>query len=350
MTVTIRRLQRLQRLFASALCLLLCACSDPASKVDAMFADYTGADRPGAAVLVIRDGERVLQKTYGVADIATKTPITPATNFRLASISKQFTAMSILMLVDDGKLTLQSTLGDIYPTASAAVAPITIQQLLQHQSGLPDYEPLVPADGDQVHDGDVLALMLVAEALDFEPGTAYHYSNSGYAVLAMIVERLSGESFAKFLESNFFAPLGMTATVAFEQGVSTVANRALGYTVTEDGVEFSDQSVWSAVLGDGGVYSSLDDLYTWDQALYEDTLISPAMQAEMWTPALESYGYGWRIDTWQGQRRLHHSGSTSGFRNHWQRFPDAGLTVIVLTNRAGPDVQPVAEAIADLYL
>lgn len=333
-----------------AACLTLTACSDPETRIDELFADYDGAARPGAAVLVIRDGARELTKTYGVADIATKEPITEATNFRLASLSKQFTATAVLMLVDEGRFTLDSTLAEIFPASGDAAAPITVRQLLSHQSGLPDYEPLVPADGDQVHDADVLALMLATERLDFEPGSAYHYSNSGYAVLAMIVERVSGQRFADFLDERIFTPVGMAGTVAFERGVSKVPNRAFGYTVTETGVDFTDQSVWSAVLGDGGVYSSLDDLYRWDQALYRDELISAELKAAMLTPGLENYGFGWRIDSYDGERRYHHSGSTSGFRNFIQRFPDKRLTVVVLTNRAGPDVQPLAERVADLYL
>jgi CubicO group peptidase (beta-lactamase class C family) len=258
--------------------------------------------------------------------------------------------MAILMLVDEGKLTLETTLGELYPEANDYAKGITIQQILRHQSGLPDYEPLVPADGEQAHDADVLRLMLEAEEGYFEPGTEYRYSNSGYAVLAMIVEKLSGQSFAEFLDARIFTPLGMDGTVAFEKGISTVGNRAYGYAVTDAGVEFADQSAWSAVLGDGGVYSSLDDLYTWDQALYRDDLLSPELKRGMFEPSLENYGYGWRIDEYGGSLRQHHSGSTSGFRNFIMRLPEASLTVIVLTNRAEPDVRELAEKVADLYL
>jgi CubicO group peptidase (beta-lactamase class C family) len=328
------------------------ACSkDPARAVDELFSDYSGPDRPGAAVLVIRDGGKVLTATYGVADIATKTRVTAATNFRLASVTKQFTAMAVLMLIEEGGLTLDTTLGELYPGFPGYGSGITIRQLLRHQSGLPDYEPMVPEDAtEQVRDADVLSMMATADGGYFEPGTDYRYSNSGYAVLAMIVEKISGKTFAEFLDERIFTPTGMANTVAFEQDVSTVPNRAYGYTVTADGVEFTDQSLYSAVLGDGGIYSSLDDLFRWDQALYRDELIKPESRAAMLTPALEDYGFGWRIDTYDGRRRYHHSGSTSGFRNFIQRFPDEKLTIIVLTNRAEPDVQPLAEQIADLYL
>ena len=323
---------------------------DPAEDVDELIAAYDGPGAPGAAVLVIKDGQKVLTKTYGLTDIATKDPVDSATNFRLASVTKQFTAMAILMLVDEGKLTLETTLGKLYPEANDYAKGITIQQILRHQSGLPDYEPLVPAEGEQAHDADVLRLMLEAEEGYFEPGTEYRYSNSGYAVLAMIVEKLSGQSFAEFLDARIFTPLGMDGTVAYEKGISTVDNRAYGYAVTDAGVEFADQSAWSAVLGDGGVYSSLDDLYTWDQALYRDDLVSPELKRGMFEPSLENYGYGWRIDEYGGSIRQHHSGSTSGFRNFIMRLPEASLTVIVLTNRAEPDVREFSEKVADLYL
>ena len=338
-------------LFSTALLLAVTGCGgDPGEAVDELFAAYDDQSLPGAAVLVIKDGQKVLTKTYGVVDIATKQPVTSASNFRLASITKQFTAMAILMLVEEGKLALDTTLGALYPEANEYARNFTIQQILRHQTGMPDYEPMVPADGEQAHDDDVLALMLNAEEAYFPAGSEYRYSNSGYAVLAMIVEKQSGMSFAEFLDSRIFTPLGMDGTVAFVKDVTTVDNRAYGYTVTEAGVEFTDQSAWSAVLGDGGVYSSLDDLYTWDQSLYRDELISPALKAEMFTPTLEFYGYGWRIDEFEGSLRQRHSGSTSGFRNYIQRMPDEKLTVIVLTNRAEPDVRGLGEEVARLFL
>ncbi|MDX1482644.1 MAG: serine hydrolase domain-containing protein [Woeseiaceae bacterium] len=323
---------------------------EPGAAVDEIFADYAGPSTPGAAVLVVRDGEKLLTRTYGVSDIATRTPITAATNFRLASVTKQFTAMAILMLIEEGSLTLDTTLGELFPDFHAYAQDITIRELLRHQSGLPDYEPMVPEGAEPVRDDDVLRLMLETKEGYFEPGSAYRYSNSGYAVLAMIVETLSGHSFAEFLDERIFTPLGMDNTVAFEKGVSSVPNRAYGYTVTDEGIEFTDQSRWSSVLGDGGVYSSLNDLYRWDQALYRDDLITADSKAQMLTPSLEDYGFGWRIDRFDGHLRYHHSGSTSGFRNFIQRFPEQRLTIIVLTNRAEPDVQPLAEEIAALYL
>jgi len=314
-----------------------------------LFANYIGGDVPGAAVLVINNGQKAFKGTYGLGNVEKHQPVRSSTNFRLASVTKQFTAMSVLILVDKGQLKLDDTLRSIFPSFPEFADKISIKNLLQHTSGLLDYEDFVPEDSpEQVSDSDVLNILIGTDSLYFEPGTQYRYSNSGYAVLAMIVEEKSGQSFADFLRTNIFEPLRMETTVAYQEGISEVANRALGYTVTESGVENTDQYAWSAVLGDGGIYSNIDDLYRWDQALYTDTLISAGLKQMAFTPNLENYGFGWRIDEYKGHRRYHHSGSTSGFRNFIQRFPDDRITVIILTNRAEPDVQPLAEAVFDL--
>ncbi len=332
--------------------LILAGCArDPAAKIDELFADYSGADTPGAAVLVIQNGEKVFERGYGSANLETGGMIDAATNFRLASITKQFTATAIMLLVEDGLLTLDTELRSLYPDFNAYADGITIRHILQHQSGMQDYEPMVPEDAtEQVHDDDVLAMMASADSAYFAPGDEYRYSNSGYAVLAMVVEKLSGMSFPMFLNSRIFTPLRMRNTLAFVDGENEVPNRSFGYTVGETDIEESDQSLYSAVLGDGGVYSSLDDLYLWDQALYTDTLLPADARAQMWTPSLETYGLGWRIDRYEDRLRYHHSGSTSGFRNFMQQFPEEKLTVIVLTNRAEPDVKPLGEAVGDLFL
>lgn len=320
-------------------------------KVDKLFADYTGEGRPGAAVLVIRDGQPVLTRVFGLADVANNVAVTPDTNFRLASLTKQFTAMCVLILVDRGELALEQKITDVFADFPEYGRNVSVRNLLQHTSGLIDYEDFVPEDSPvQVTDSGVLDIMRQQTTLYFEPGTQYRYSNSGYAVLAMMVEKVSGQSFAEFLRANIFAPLGMHATVAHQEGISVVPKRAYGYTVDASGISGSDQSPWSAVLGDGGIYSSLNDLYKWDQALYTERLVPAALFEEATTPYLEDYGFGWRIDDFHGYRRMHHSGSTSGFRNFIQRFPGERLTVIALTNRRDPEVDPLAESVARLYL
>lgn len=321
------------------------------NETDRIFSDYRGTASPGAAVMVLRNGEPVLVRCYGMADLARGLAVTPETNFRLASVSKQFTAMSILILVERGELTLDRTLTAIFPDFPAWGGDVTLTHLLQHTSGLADYEPFVPDDSPvQVRDRGVLEIMKQQDGTRFEPGSRHRYSNSGYAVLAMVVEQVSGQPYARFLEENIFGPLGMSHTVAFEDGVSRVENRAYGYHVTAEGVEESDQSPWSAVLGDGGIYTSLTDLARWDAALHAGELVSAELYARAFTPHLENYGFGWRMDTYRGHRRMHHEGTTIGFRNFIQRFPDERLTVIVLSNRREPGVEAMAERVADLFL
>jgi len=329
-----------------------CGCSvNPESTVDELFADYSAPGMPGASVMVIRNGEPVLTRSYGLANVENGTRIEPKTNFRLASITKQFTATSILMLVERGKLDLDDSIRTYFPEFPEYANNITVRHILQHTSGIQDYEPLY---GDQfpsqVNDRGVVEIISRTDSTTFEPGSAYSYSNSGYAILAVLVENLSGMSFPEFLYENIFAPLDMSQTVAFVDGVTAVTNRAFGYKVTETGVEYADQSAWSAVLGDGGVYSSVVDLVKWDKALYSGGLLTRPLREASFTPGLENYGFGFRIDTYQSLKRIHHSGSTSGFRNHMQQFPDDRLTIIILTNRAEPDVAPLAEQIADLFL
>ncbi len=338
---------------AAAIALVaLAACGmNPEEQVDRIFADYRGVDTPGAVVRVITDGAPVLTRTYGMANIEEKIPLRPETNFRLASLTKQFTAMSILMLADRGQLRLDDSLQDVFPDFADYGASITLRNLLHHTSGMIDYEPFVPNDSPkQIVDREILELMKQQDHTYFAPGAAYRYSNSGYAVLAMTVEQVSGQSFADFLHANIFAPLEMSATVAHQEGISTVPNRAYGYHVSENGVEFSDQSPWSAVLGDGGIYTSVVDLGKWDQALYDGNLVSTELLQQAFTPNLEHYGFGWRIDEYAGRKRMHHSGSTIGFRNFIQRFPEERLTVIVLSNRRDPEVDPLAERVADIFL
>jgi len=342
----------MRKLYIAALAAVLAGCSvDKGPEIDRLMSDYGGSGMPGASLMVIRDGEPILTRSYGLASLANDTTVTPDTSFRLASITKQFTATAVLMLVDQEKLLLDDSIRTYFPEFSPFMGDITIRHLLQHTSGIEDYEPIY---GDQfpqqVKDAEVVQIISTTEGTYFPPGTEYRYSNSAYAILAVLVERLSGRTFAEFLDASIFTPLGMDDTIAYEKDISVVPNRAYGYTVTADGVEFTDQSAWSAVLGDGGVYTSVNELVKWDNALYEGGLLSADLRKASLTPGLENYGFGFRIDDYNGYRRIHHSGSTSGFRNFMQQFPDERLTVIVLTNRAEPDVAPLAEKIADLYL
>jgi CubicO group peptidase (beta-lactamase class C family) len=309
----------------------------PADEVDALMRDYDG-DGPGASLLVVRDGRAVVRRAYGFANLEERVRATPETNYRLASVTKQFTAAAILTLVEDGRLRLDDRARLWLPSLPAATDSVTIHQLLTHTSGLIDYEDVIPPGTTaQLHDADVLRLLESQDNTYFAPGTGYRYSNSGSALLALIVERESGLPFATFLRERIFQPLGMHNT-----GVSDVPNRAFGYT---DNTR-TDQSLTSAVLGDGGVYSNIDDLQTWDAALYDERFriaFTPYTKTD--DPDVQ-YGFGWRITG----ETLWHSGETVGFRNVIVRYPQRRLSVVILTNRNDPPPYRTALEVAQRYL
>jgi CubicO group peptidase (beta-lactamase class C family) len=320
--------------------------------IDALMRAYQGAV-PGASVGVLRDGVPILQCAYGLADVENRIDATSATNYRLASITKQFTAAAILLLAEDGRLSVDDCARKWLPGLPAAAAEITIRHLLTHASGLIDYEDLL--DGEttrQLHDADVLSLLEAEDRRYFPPGTRFRYSNSGYVLLALIVARASGADFASFLRERIFRPLRMRNTVAFEAGVSAVPHRAYGYSAANLAWVRTDQSPTSATQGDGGVYSSIDDLAQWDAALYDDRLLRAESLRLAFTPLVATpdpqvhYGFGWRVS---GQM-LWHSGESIGFRNVILRDRRCRLTVIVLTNRDDPPPYSTALAIAKIFM
>lgn len=322
------------------------------TEVDALMRDYDGAV-PGASVLVVDRGEAVIRRAYGLADVEAGVTSMAVTNYRLASVTKQFTAAAILLLAEDGRLRIDDRVRTWLPSLPRATDAVTIRQLLTHTSGLIDYEDVM-AEGTtaQLRDADVLRLLESQGRTYFRPGSDYRYSNSGYALLALIVERASGRSFATFLRERIFLPLGMRNSVAYEEGISTVANRAYGYSLVNGSWIRTDQSTTSAVLGDGGIYSSIDDLARWDAALYDDRLLSDASRRLAFTAATTTddpdvaYGFGWRVTG----ETVWHSGETIGFRNVIVRYPRRHLTVVVLTNRDDPEPYRTALAIAKLFL
>ncbi len=345
------------------------ACSSPALRaaatpgpdmqamqaIDSLFTPYTAPGMPGASVVVIRDGQVVVNRSYGLADIEAAAPASDASSYRLASLSKQFTAAATMLLAREGRLGYDSRVVDLLPGFPAYARSITVRHLLTHTSGLWDYEDFVPATQTvQVKDRDVLALLQRTDSTYFPVGSAYRYSNSGYAVLALIVETMSGQPYATFLRQRIFTPLGMNATVAYEAGVSTVEKRAFGYSVRSTGVVRTDQSSTSAVLGDGGVYSSIRDLITWDRALDDGRLLTREELGLAWTPArladgtTTRYGFGWFTEREGGALRLSHHGETSGFTNFILKYPERRLTVIVLTNRRGGTPWDLAASVAAL--
>jgi CubicO group peptidase (beta-lactamase class C family) len=337
------------------------AASDRASvletKLAELFQDYSRPASPGASVMVIHRGKVVLAKGYGLANVEENIPCGTNTNFRLASVTKQFTAMAVMILAERKKLSLDERLTDFFPEFPACGGSITVRHLLTHTSGLIDYEDVIPKGTEiPVLDRDVLRLLMRQDKTYFPPGTQYRYSNSAYALLALIVEARSGNTFARFLQQNIFGRLRMNHTLAYEQGSSIVPRRAYGYSPDASGFKRTDQSLTSSVLGDGGVYSSVADLYQWDQALYTDKLVSRKMVKLAFTPGPETdhpdtrYGFGWYVGQYRGLREIWHSGTSLGFTTRIARFPEKRFTVIVLTNRNEAKIAAFPHRIADWCL
>ncbi len=297
------------------------------------FLAYEGAV-PGASVLVLHDGETVLRKSFGLAQVEDGSQATPETSYRLASVTKQFTAMAILLLEERKQLSLDAPLHRFLPEFPAHGGSITVRHLLTHTSGLVDYEDVIPAGTTiPLKDFDVLYLLLEQRGTDFPPGSRFRYSNSGYALLALIVEKVSGQTFARFLHDHLFLPAGMRS-VAYEKGLSPVRNRAYGYSREGDSWRRTDQSLTSAVLGDGGIYASIDDMAKWIAFLDANPLFATATKPRTDTDKPPArYGYGWYIGEKRGRGAIWHTGETLGFRNAVLRLPDEKITVVILTNR-----------------
>jgi CubicO group peptidase (beta-lactamase class C family) len=320
--------------------------------VDDIMKDYADTTAPGASVLVMVDDSVVFARGYGLADIEVREPVTTATNFRLASVTKQFTAMSILMLAEAGRLGLDDPLELYFPDFPSYGRGIRLRHLLTHTSGLVDYEDLIPDTLQrQVLDRDCLDLMHRTDSLYIPPGSAYRYSNTGYAILALIAQQLSGKSFPSLLKDSIFLPLGMATTLARVDDGPPVPHRAYGHSRTPEGWAKTDQSQTSAVLGDGGIYSNPTELATWVRALWGHRLIGKAWQDSAWTKARRNdgipidYGFGWHLDGGYP----HHDGSSKGFRNHVLVFPDRRMFVAVLTNRDEGRPRELADRIAKLF-
>ena len=313
-------------------------------RADALFSAFKGV-MPGAAFAIVKDGELVLSRGYGLAEVSTGTPVGASTNFRLASVSKAFTAMCVLKLVKSGKIRLEDRLSCFIPGLPDYADEVTMRQMLGHTSGLADYEADVPVDyPGQVDEDYVVEKMRGLPSTYFTPGSKFQYSDTGYVLLAVIVERASGVPFRRFMEREIFAPLGMSGSRLYEGEGIRIEERAFGYTRRGSGFMPNDQSKTSATLGDGCVYSSVNDLVKWDHALNSGELVNGELLDEAFSPGKlndgtpTEYGLGWFIINRNGVKVLHHVGETAGFMHKFIRVPEKGIALIILTNRDSWDL------------
>lgn len=306
--------------------------------INFLFQDYNG-EKPSASFIVIKDGKIKECQSFGYSDLENKILANCESNYRLASVTKQFTAMGILILINHGKLNYETKLTEVIPEFPDYGKEITIKNLLLHRSGLQAYNKLYPRDAkEQLVDKEVLNLLIKQDSLLFPANSKFKYSNSGYAVLAMIIERVTGKTFKEFMDEEIFEKLGMTNSTVYSKDVQ-IKNRAYGYKFNDSIYENRDQSIWSAILGDGGIYSSVSDYAKWDKSLYDGTLVGKDLIDDAFSnwdengkTDGEGYGFGWFIEENKGKKYLTHGGSTSGFINRSLRIPSENITVVIYTN------------------
>ena len=333
--------------------------ADRSAQVDALFTGFTDGVQPGVAVMVIRNGEVVHQAGYGYADVEEQVALAPDTSVRLGSVTKQFVCMTVMLLAERGLIDYDDPVSKHVPEISERYGDeITVGNLMNHTGGLPDYYPALDeyvTDRLPNNEDGAAAYARWGEPV-FPPGDRYEYSNSGYEVLALIVQRVAGEPFSDFITASIFAPLNMAGAIAWDDPHKTIPNRAFGYSPTDGGFELNDDHRMNYMMGAGGIYASLQDMYRWDQALYTQQLVSAETLRQAFTPARTNgyedigYGFGWRIGAYQGHRRISHGGSWVGFRTAIARHPDAQFSIVLLSNRADFDSGDYIDPITDIYL
>jgi CubicO group peptidase (beta-lactamase class C family) len=355
-------------LLTAVACLTLAGCggdhapanrsADVSAEIDALFEPLTEGKSPGAAVIVIERGQVLHVGGYGYADLERRIPISPETAFRLASVSKQFAAMAIMILAERGQLDYDDAMVEYLPELERFGDRITLRHLLVHTSGLPDYYDALEAESEGGMPDTKQAMRFLAgwgEPL-FPAGERYEYSNPGYEMLALVVERSSGQTFSEFVQDNIFTPLGMNDSAVHDGSQGAIRNRALGYARKGDSFELDDEHVLNNIVGSGGIYSTVEDLYLWDQALYTEKLVQRATLEEAWSPARLAggeeypYGFGWRLGRHGGLgRRVSHSGGWVGFSTVIVRYPERQFGVIVLSNLGDFDGEEIAGRITDIF-
>ncbi len=327
------------RLFLPFLLLSISTSAQLSARLDSFFRTQN-ATEPGIALAILKNGDVLYQNTAGIADKTTHTPIDTNTNFRMASVTKQFTAMGILLLEKDGALILDDPNGRWLPELPANIGHnVLIRHLLTHSSGLLDYESLIPPDQtNQVLDDDVLRLLTIHDSTYFPPGSRFQYSNSGFCLLALIIQRASHESYSGFLQKRIFLPLHMDSSTVYQPD-HHIPHRAMGYARDSTGhIIPSDQSLTSATKGDGGVYTSLTDYARWIRALQQNKLLRLAdVMRRLRFPIKEKpgsfYAAGW-FESSGSPLLLFHSGSTCGFNNFVIQLPGDEWSIVCFSNLA----------------
>jgi CubicO group peptidase (beta-lactamase class C family) len=318
-------------------------------KINQYMKAYTNLWAFSGSIIAVKDGQVLYNKAYGYANIEHKVPNTTKTKYRLWSITKQFTAAAILMLEERGLLNLNNSVKQHLPECAALDERITIHHLLTHTSGIANYSNFPnSSDFHKVHhDRPELIKLLMSTPLDFEPGTQWNYSNSGYYLLGVLIEKLSGKSYSEFLEENIFKPLGMMDT-GVDDNKTIVENKASGYYLNGDSLIHCDYTNMNLIFSSGSLYSTVEDLILWDKALNSGKLLSRESIEKMNTPYKNDYGYGVGIHMNNSRKVVHHNGGHEGFLTEIHRYVDDDFTVVVLSNYGFTAVNKLCKVIASI--
>jgi len=331
----------------------------PSKRVDTLFQKMDTTVSPGCALAVMKDGRILYKRGYGMADLEHNVPITPSTVFHVASMSKQFTAASILMLAQDGKLSLDDPVRKYIPELPDFGTLVTIRQLIHHTSGLRDQWDLLGLSGwryslDLITDDDVLSVVSRQRDLNFPPGSKHLYSNTGYTLLAQIVKRVSGQSYREFTEARIFEPLHMKSTHFRDDHAEIIKNMAYGYEPAKDTYRISITNF--DTVGATSLLTTVEDLERWDENFYHPTVGDPALMAKMLERGKLNngeeldYASGLVIGKYRGLTTVDHGGADAGYRSDMIRFPDQHFSVACLCNLASANPSELARKVADVYL
>lgn len=327
-------------------------------RVDKLFSHWDSTVSPGAALAIIKDGEIIYKRGYGMANLEHNIPITPTSVFRIGSTSKQFAAACIALLVLQNRISLNDDIRRYIPEMPQYQKPITIGNIVYHTSGLRDYTSLLSLAGyvshlDHPTIEETIRILSRQKSLNFPPGEMYSYSNSGYFLMSVIVERVTGKSLNEFAQEHIFKPLGMHNTHFHGDLTRIVKNRAAGYSPTDGGYRINMSTF--AHVGDGGIFTTVEDMYLWDQAFYNNKLGKDFVEL-MQTPGKLNngekldYAFGLRWGSHRGLTTIGHGGSWVGFRAGYIRFPEQRFSVVIFANLSAINPSALCQQIADIYL
>lgn len=330
------------------------------AKVDELFAEWDKPDSPGCALAVIKDGEIIYQRGYGMADLERNVPLSPASVFDIGSTGKQFTAMLIALLARGGALALDDDVHKHLPELPAYEQPITIRHLIHHTSGLRDYTDLMYLSDmpfeNFYHEDELFDLICRQKGLNYRPGDEYLYTNTGYFLLGVITSRAAGKSYPDLIREHILEPLGMQATSFNDDARRIVKNRALGYS-PKDGGGYGTEISFCGGYGDGAIISTVEDLFLWDQNYYDnklgggqDLIRGMLEPGKLNSGGTLDYAFGLRVSKYRGLDLVSHGGSWAGYRAEMVRFPDQKFSVICLANLTSINPSQLALRVADLYL